>query len=289
MTDEGIMCLSLASERAHMKDTLWLLGMCAVALGCMSGEKGTKSVRASAFSVSVEPFATVSLMGPDTLSDSARILELYPEPDGGSVTFRLTDPLKHISSGLGIVQATGSRQAQLVWPDSVVSAWWAGPHELGFIAGTGTGVRIIVDVHATQLQAIEASEGRGRPPGSKLPSTEHSAKLAIERTQAFIDSVRVQPEGIPQHSTILQYRADTVTVAPDTLVAAVHVSARDRTGKRSNPSWYLLHIPSGHVEPVDSLTGSSPGLPTSGGQWTTAGVFYYAKERSIWRVQPKVQ
>ena len=289
MPDERIMCLSLASERTHMKDTLRLLGTCAVALSCMSEEKGANSTRTSAFSITVEPFATVNLIGPDTLSDSARILELYPEPDGGSITFRFTDPVKHINSGLGIVQATGTRQAQLVWPDSVVSAWWAGPHELGFTAGTGTGVRIIVDVHATQLQAIEASDGKGRPTASKSLSTERSAKLAVERTQAFIDSIRVQPEGMPQRSAILQYKADTVTIAPDTLVAAVHVSAQDGTGKRSNPSWYLLHIPSGHVRPVDSLTGSSPGLPASAGQWSRTGMFYYAKERSIWQAQPRTQ
>ena len=282
------MCLSLASERAHMKDTLWLLGTCAIALSCMSGEKGATSARTSTFSVVVEPFATVNLIGADTLSDSARILELYPEPDGGSVTFRFMDPVKRVSSGLGIVQASGTRQAQLVWPDSVVSAWWAGPHELGFIAGTGTGVRIVVDVHATQLQTIEASEGRGRPNADDTPSTDLTM-VAVERAQAFIDSVRVQPEGIPQRSTILQYKADTATIAPDTLVAAVHVSAHDHTGKRSNPSWYLVHIPSGHVRPVDSLTGNSPGLPASGGQWTIGGVFYYAKERSIWQAQPRIQ
>lgn len=272
-----------------MKDILWLLGTCVVALSCTSSEKGGNSSYTSAFSVVVEPFATVSLIGADTLSDSARILELYPEPDGGSVTFRFTDPVKHISSGLGIVQASGTRQAQLVWPDSVVSAWWGGPHELGFIAGTGTGVRVVVDVHATQLEAIEASEGRGRSNAGNPPTTERSTMLAVERAQAFIDSVRVQPEGIPQQSTTLHYKADTATLAPDTLVAAVHVSAHDHTGKRSNPSWYLVHIPSGHVRPVDSLTGSSPGLPASGGQWTRGRVFFYAKERSIWRAQPQVQ
>jgi hypothetical protein len=270
-----------------MKGIIWLLGMSAITVGCMRTEEETRPSRASAFTVSIEPFATVSVVGTDTLSDSARILELYPEPDGGSVTFRFGDPAKHITSGLGIVQGSGPRQAQSVWPDSVVSVWWGSPHELGFSAGTGAGVRIIVDVHAAELEAIEATR-RGRPGATDQASGVRSAALAVARTQAFVDSVRVQPEGTPQHSA-LRYQADTAVVAPDTIVAAVHVTAHDQSGKKSNPSWYLVHIPSGHVHPVDSLTGSSPGLPATGGQWTAEGAFYYAKEKSIWQARPRVQ
>ena len=271
-----------------MKGILHLLGISAVVLSCGSSEEETRPSRASAFSVAIEPFATVTIIGPDTLTDSARILELHPEPDGGSIAFRFADPVKHIASALGIVQASGARQAQLVWPDSVLSVWWGNPHELGFIAGTGTGVRVVVDVHATQLEAIEASQAKPRPAAALQTPASRSAAAAVKRAQAFIDSVRVQPEGTPQHSA-LHYQADTATIAPDTVLAAVHVSARDHQGTTSNPSWYLVHIPSGHVRPVDSLTGSSPGLAATGGKWSSDGVFYYAKERSILRARPQVQ
>jgi hypothetical protein len=270
-----------------MKQIFWLVGIGAGILSCMSSEEETRPSHASAFTVTIEPFATVNLIGPDTLSDSALILELHPEPDEGSVAFRFADPVKHITSALGIVQASGNRQAQLVWPDSVLSVWWGNPHELGFIAGIGTGVRVVVDVHATQLEAIEASEAKPRLSATLQTPASRSSAAAVKRAQTFIDSVRVQPEGTPQHST-LHYEADTAAVAPDTALAAVHVSARDHQGTKSNPSWYLVHIPSGHVRPVDSLTGSSPGLPATGGKWSNEGVFYYAKERSILRVRPQV-
>ena len=288
MRHEANMRLGLASERGHMKGIIWLLGTSAFTLGCMDGEENRTPLRMSRFTVAVEQFATVNVIGPDTLSDSARIIALYPEPDGGSVTFRFTDPAKHITSGLGIVQASGARQAQLVWPDSVLSVWWGSPHQLGFTAGTGTGVWIVVDVHANQLEAIVTSDSGRRPARSKSVLAPQSAALAMTRAQAFIDSVRVQPDGTPQRST-LRYRADTAAVAPDTALAAVHVSANDHQGKKSNPAWYLVHIPSGHVHPVDSLTGSSPGLPATAGQWNAEGLFYYAKERSILRAQPQIQ
>jgi hypothetical protein len=271
-----------------MERIIWLLAMAAVVLGCTSSKEETSSSRTSAFAVTIEPFAMVTAIGTDTLSDSTSILELYPESDGGSVAFRFADPAKRVSSGLGIVQASGTRQAQLVWPDSVLSVWWGSPHELGFVTGTGTGVRVIVDVHAPQLQAIEASEEKRRPASVTPMPVTHSAALAVARAQAFIDSVRVQPEGTPQRSA-LRYQADTAAIAPDTALAAVHVSAHDPQGKRSNPSWYLVHIPSGHVRPVDSLTGNSPGLPATAGQWSNDGIFYYAKERSIWRAQTQIR
>ena len=287
MRHEANMRLPLASERAHMKGIIWLLGA-TVALSCTSSEEETKTSRASTFNVAIGPFATVDVIGTDTLSDSARILELYPEPDAGSFVFRFADPGKHITSGLGIVQTSGNRQAQLIWPDSVLSVWWGSPHELGFTSGTGSGVRIIVDVHATQLEAIEASQDRGRLGVARQAAAGRSTALAVKRVQVFIDSVRVQPEGTPQHSA-LRYQADTATIASSINVAAVHVSAQDHEGKKSNPSWYLVHLPSGHVRPLDSLTGSSPGLPAIGGQWTGDGVFYYAKERSIWQARPQLQ
>ena len=288
MTRQANMCLALASEAAHMRRIFWLVGIGVGVLSCVNSKEEARPSRTSAFTVAIEPFATVNVIGPDTLSDSARILELHPEPDEGSIAFRFADPVKRITSALGIVQASGNRQAQLVWPDSVLSVWWGNPHELGFIAGTGTGVRVVVDVHATQLEAIEASEAKpGLGTALQTPAS-RSAAAAVKRAQAFIDSVRVQPEGTPQRSA-LHYEADTAAIAPDTALAAVHVSARDQQGARSNPSWYMVHIPSGHVRPVDSLTGSSPGLSAIGGKWSNKGVFYYAKERSILRVRPQAQ
>ena len=265
---------------------LSLLAISAISTGCINTRDDAKRPAPSAFTAAADPIATVTVIGADTLGDSARIHHLIPEPDGRSIAFLFADPAKGVTRGLGIVQASGGQPPQLGWPDSVTSVWWSGPHQLSFTAGTGRGVRLVVDAHAAQLEAM-AVTGTSDPPGLGTSVTKPNAN-ALSRAQAFIDSVRVQPEGTPQGST-LRYRADSIIVAPGDTLAAIHVSASDLQGTRVNPAWYLVHLPSGHVRPIDSLTGRSSGLSASAGQWGADGAFYYAKERSLWRVRPSIQ
>jgi hypothetical protein len=266
-----------------MREMLGLVAITTTISGCVGGQRDAERPRSSRFSVAASPIATVAFIGSDTLSDSAHIYRLEPEPDGGSVAFFFADPTKGITQGLGIIQTSGPQLPHLVWPDSVVSAWWSGTHQLSFIAGTGRGVRVIVDAHAAQLEALEASRTPSAPFPDSSPS--QSNANARSRAQAFIDSIRVQPEGRPQRSA-LRYRADTILVGRGDTIAAVHVSAAEGQGPKVNPTWYLVHLPSGQVQAVDSLIGSSAGLLSSAGQWGADGSFYYAKERSIWRARP---
>ena len=255
-------------------------------LACAIERKDTKPTAQLAMDATISPVASIQTVGIDTLSDSATIQQVKPEPDGGSVAFLFTDPAKGIRSGLGLVSTATNQRAQLAWPDSVTAFWWSGPHQLSFTAGTGQGVWIVVDAHAPALQALSTEGSHGF---QAMPSQSDTAtKAARVRAQAFIDSVRVQPGGTPQQSA-LHYRVDTIITTGDTL-AAIHVVATDVAQSiTSNPAWYLAHLPSGHVRAIDSLTGYSSGLPAMAGAWTDRGAFYYAKERSIWRAEPRVQ
>lgn len=267
-----------------MRKTLRLLALSMIA-ACTTDRENTQQNSVTSFTAAVEPTATVTRLGADSLSDSARIVRIEPEPDGESIAFMFADPAKGITGGLGIVQTSGTQASQLAWPDSVTSLWWSGPHELSFTAGTGQGVLVVVDAHAAQLEALRITEGRQRAQQSGGAAETQSEALA--RAHAFIDSLRVQPEGNPQGST-LRYQPDTIVMARGDTLAAVHVSASG-DGSEVNPAWYLLHIPSRRIQAIDSLVGRSAGLAATGGQWDTRGVFYYAKERSIWRAVPIIK
>lgn len=249
-------------------------------IGCTGSAEKESAPIASSFSSIATPIATISTIGADSLSDLGSIHSLQPEPDGGSIAFAFADPPKGVTGGLGLVETSGGQTAQLVWPDSVATFWWSAPHELSFITGTGQGVRVVVDVHAAQLAALEVRPG-AQPPTPIDDTTSRST--ALRRAQAFVDSIRIQPEGTPQRST-LRYQADTVILAPGDTFAAVHVTASDQQGTKVNPTWYVTHLPTGEVEAVDSLTGQSRGLLARAAVWQSPDIFYYAKERSIWRV-----
>ena len=267
-----------------MPRALLLLSVSLLLSNCLNDQQEAKSPPASSFSVVTSPVSTIAIIGIDTLSDSASIHRVLPEPDGSSIAFLFADAAKGITRGLGVIQASGALGAQLAWPDSVISFWWSGPHQLSFTAGTGHGVRVVVDAHASQLQALEVTgaEAHQLPPAVKLDS---ATRAVFARAQAFIDSIRVQPEGTPQRST-LRYEVDTIRLAPSDTFAAMHVLARDLQGTKVNPTWYMAHLPSGHMRAVDSLTGQSRGLPSTAGEWGADGRFYYAKEQSIWRAEP---
>jgi hypothetical protein len=265
-----------------MRKTLVLTALIAF-VGCEAGRNEMRETSISAFHAVAEPLVTVSTIGVDTVSDSASISHVRPEPDGESVAFIFADPAKGITRALGIVQTSGPQVSQLVWPDSVMSVWWSGPHELRFTAGTGQGVYAVIDAHAAALQAMAITDSASGRRSSDASTTGAAPTEALTRVQRFIDSVRVQPDGTPQQSA-LRYAADTVIIAPGDTLAAAHVSAK-ANGSSVNPGWYLVHIRSNSVTAVDSLIGASSGLPRSGGGWDTKGGFYYAKERSIWRAR----
>lgn len=259
-----------------------LIALSSIILGCTPGREETSERSIATFNAVAEPLVTVSTIGIDTLSDSAWISHIRPEPDGGSIAFIFADPAKGTTRALGIVQASAQQTTHLVWPDSVTSVWWSGPHELRFTAGTGQGVYAIVDAHAPALEALSISDSttvQTRP----VASAGQARTQGLARIQNFIDSVRVQPDGKPQRSA-LRYRADTLIVAAGDTLAAAHVSA-ETEGPSVNPAWYVVHIETGSVQPIDSLVGGSAGLPRSAGSWDNGGSFYYAKERSIWRAR----
>ena len=265
-----------------MRKPLELIALLMVGAGCTTGQEKTSERSISTFNAFAEPLLTVSTIGVDTVSDSAWISHIKPEPDGQSVAFIFADPGKGATRALGIAQASGPQTSHLVWPDSVASVWWSAPHELRFTAGTGQGIYAVVDAHAAALETLAITDSARAPPAP--PRSANQARTeALARVQSFIDSVRVQPEGTPQRSA-LRYRADTVIVASGDTLAAAHVSA-DAAGASVNPAWYIVHIQSGFVQAVDSLVGRSAGLPRSAGGWDNSGRFYYAKDRSIWRAR----
>lgn len=268
-----------------MRTTLALVALIPI-IGCDTARQQTSEKSISTFNAVAEPLVTVSTIGVDTVSDSTWISHIKPEPDGESVAFIFADPTKGVTRALGIVQASTPQTSHLVWPDSVTSVWWSGPHELRFTAGTGQGVYAVVDAHAAALEALAITDSTRAARGPAAQADQARAQ-ALARLQGFIDSLRVQPEGTPQRST-LRYRPDTVIVAVGDTLAAAHVSA-ETNGSSVNPAWYLVHIQSGRVQPVDSLVGRSLGLPRSAGAWDNIGRFYYAKERSIWRARVTAQ
>jgi len=263
------------------------LGVSLLFVSCINKQDDTRSPTTSMLTAATHPLAIVSSVGIDTLTDSASIHQLRPEPDGSSVAFIFADPGKGITGGLGLIQTSGGSGAQLAWPDSVTSFWWSGPHQLSFRAGTGRGVRVVVDAHASQLQALDVT-GRQGSELSPLAPADSTSNAVLARAQAYIDSIRVQPEGAPQQS-VLRYEVDSIIIAPSDTFAAAHVLASDVQGTKVNPTWYLVHLPSGRMQAIDSLTGRSRGLPSTAGGWTTNGVFYYAKEKTIWQAQPRAQ
>lgn len=273
-----------------MKNTLvgrLLLGTLAAGSACTSGNDAVRRTAPVTLTVATQPITTVAVIDADTLSDSVRILAVSPEPDGGSVAFLFADRARQIARGLALAQASGAQQVQLVWPDSVSRMWWSKPHELSFSSGTGRGVRVVIDAHAAQLQAIQGEASVHDTVNTRTANAD-LIKPSLSRAQAFVDSIRVQPAGAP-HQSALRYSADTVLLGPGDSLAAVHVTAVGPEGRQVNPTWYLLYVPNGDMHPLDSLVGAPSGLIAETGQWGADGAFYYAKDRSIWRARPTVR
>ena len=219
------------------------------------------------------------IVGSDTLSDSARVLEIHPEQDGDALVAVFTDPGRRVSSGLAIVDRRMATP-QLVWPDSVTGVWWTGPHTLAFTTTTGTGVRLVVDVHAAELRVADTTvTNLTRPTGETVPDS-----AMMRRAQAYTDSVREQVGGVPQ-SSALTYTVTRLVQSRDGRLGAFHTAGRDAGGTLTNPAWYVMDRESGTVTPIDQVTGPVSELPGSAGQWSESGSFFYAKGRAVWEAE----
>ena len=219
------------------------------------------------------------IVGSDTLSDSARVLEIHPEQDGDALVAIFTDPGRSVSSGLAIVDRRMATP-QLLWPDSVTAVWWTGPHTLAFTTTTGTGVRLVVDVHAPELRVADTTLANlTRPAGEIAPDS-----AMMQRAQTYTDSVRGQVGGVPQASA-LTYTVTRLVQSRDGRLSAFHTAGRDAEGRLTNPAWHVLDRESGTIAPIDQVTGPVTELPASAGQWSESGSFFYAKGRAVWEAE----
>ena len=222
------------------------------------------------------PFLTVA---GDTLSDSARVLEIHPEQDGDALVALFSDPGR-ISRGLAIIDRKMAAP-QLLWPDSVTSVWFTGPHTLAFTTTTGDGIRMVVDVHAARIQVADTTS-TGLPQAGAPPATD-TAMMARART--YTDSIRGQVGGVSQGSSVLTYTVSRLVPSRDGRLAAFHTTARDRQGTLTNPAWYALDRESGTVTLIDQVTGPARELPELAGQWDGGDSFFYAKGRALWEAE----
>jgi hypothetical protein len=219
------------------------------------------------------------IVGADTLSDSARVLEIHPEQDGDGLVAVFTDPERRVSRGLAIIDRRMAAP-QLLWPDSVTAVWWTGPHTLAFTTTTGTGIRLVVDVHAPELRITDTSGTSFTRPATKTVTD----SAMMQRARTYTDSVRGQVAGVPQGSA-LTYTVTRLIQSRDGRLAAFHTAARGAGGTLTNPAWYAIDRETGNVTAIDQVTGPVTELPESAGQWNEAGSFFYAKGRSVWEAE----
>jgi hypothetical protein len=254
-----------------------LLAAVGTVAACRAGDdKIDADPPAISFFVERDSVGTIRYVGSDSLSDSAFIVRLVPEPDGRSVAVIFADPALGISSGLALLEPELPR-VRLVWPDSVGALWWPGEHRLAFQSRTGTpGVRAVVDVHADTLERLETTTDSVPAAATEFPMQSE----ARARANAYIDSVRGQPAGVPQDGQ-LRYTVTTLTPATADSVVAFYVTARGGGDDAFNPTWYLLHMPSGRVAPVDSVTGPAGALTADAAAWSGER-FIYARGDALY-------
>ena len=260
----------------HMPMRIPISTLLLVALACTRNDERAP-VPAGPFAVEVAPRANAQVVGADTLSEAARLVELHPEADGDAVMFIFSDSVRGVRAGLALSDRRGAR-TQLLWPDSVTAAWWPRPHDVAFTTGTGAGARLVVDVHAESLRTVVV----GADSNVTKPTRGDTADATIRaRATAWLDSARVQPTGQPQ-GTSLRYQVTAVLPDPTGALAAFHVTASESgSAKRSNPAWYLLDRASGAVSPVAEIVGPAEEMPASAAGWTGDGVFIFGRGMEI--------
>ena len=260
-----------------------LAGLTLVLGGCRSdqAQPETPGQAAAALRVHTTQRSAFQVVGADTLSDSARVLEIHPEQDGDALVTIFSDPLRRVSAGLAIVDRK-MVAPQLIWPDSVSSVWWTGPHTLAFTTATGAGIRLIVDVHAPELRVADTSAAVVSRPATADLAAEDSTML--HRARTYTDSVRGQVGGTSQVSA-LTYTVTRLVRSRDGRFAAFHTAARSGGNTLTNPAWYVLDRETGAVSPIDQVIGPASELAPSAGQWSDTGSFFYAKGRAVWEAE----
>lgn len=244
-----------------------------------SRESSTPATSVTALTAHATQRASFQIVGADTLSDSARILRIFPEQDGDGVIALFSDPARGVSSGLAIIDRRMTH-SQLLWPDLVTNVWWTGPHMLAFTTTTGRGIRLVGDIHAATLKIADTADTRiGSYPAAMVVDSS-----VAKRARAYTDSVRLQPAGSPQGSA-LTYSVTRVVPSLDGTMAAFHSAARDSSGVLTNPGWFVLDRSSGTVTPIDQITGLVAELPAEAGEWGGNTSFFYAKGRAIWEAE----
>jgi len=265
---------------------VYRLALCTMlAAACKGDSSERNAIEPGALSsriVSRFPLQAIAL---DTLSDSAQIVGLFPEPNGDAVAFTFRDPVQGISQGLGILTQSRDTAARLGWPDSVSSVHWRRAHELVFTAGTGKGVYVILDVRADSLVTVKdttsSADTVSTLPVVELPSPETRARIT-----RMVDSIRFQPEGVPQQGQ-LRYLPTRILQAPHDSATAFYVAATDHSGIASNPTWYLLDQTTGSLTALDSVIGPASSLPGNTGAWANDSTFYFTKELTLLEVRVK--
>ncbi|HSJ64579.1 MAG TPA: hypothetical protein VK922_11860 [Gemmatimonadaceae bacterium] len=241
-----------------------ILGALAMLAACGDDAEKIDAERpAISFFVERDSLATIRYVGSDSLSDSAYVRRLVPEPDSRSIAVIFADPGIGIASGLALLEPERQR-VRLVWPDSVGTVWWSGDHRLAFESHTGaTHVRAVVDVHADSLEQLRISAD-SLPTAGQAPPADDAVRA---RATAYIDSVRGQPGGVPQDGS-LRYTVTALSTAPSDSLVAFYVSARAQREEALNPTWYILHVPSGRIAPVDSVIGRAEALRADAAAWS---------------------
>lgn len=247
------------------------------------------TVRSGALSVETTRRATVVGFANDTLSNTARIVALYPgtDADSGLIAVVFADSVERVSAGLAVLDLRapdGEGTPHLAWPDSVHAVWWSAPHVLSFATTTGRGVTARVDLNADTL-AVVLDSARRAAVLSTTPSPPLPPEAAAPRATAFVDSAHQQPAGRAAPHSALRYAVDSMVAAPSGRFVALHVTATDSSGRRRvNPAWYALALPSGAVASVDSVVGPATELPARAGAWGGPGgsTFYYARGKTVY-------
>jgi hypothetical protein len=259
---------------------VFLITLILLAAGCNDArESATRPRSTTALTAQTTQRVSFQIVGADTLSDSARITRVLPEYDGDGVIALFTDPARRVKAGLAIIDRR-MPHPQLLWPDSVSAAWWTGPHTLAFATTTGSGIRLVVDVHAATLKIADTA-GTGLASAPVAMTVDSSVS---QRARAYTDSVYLQPGGTAQASA-LTYSVTRVVPSPDGTMAVFQSAARDPSGTMTNPSWFVLDRASGTVAALDRITGSASELPAEAGEWGGNGSFFYAKGRAIWEAE----
>lgn len=253
--------------------------MAAVAMACGRERAAPPLAGPGPSRITVAERASLGVIGSDTLSDSAHIVSILGETDGNAIVFTFADPARHIIAGLGMIDRT-HRTPQLLWPDSVTSMSWSAPHQLTFTSSSGRATYIVLDIHAPHARLDTVIARANSVPLPTGPTRTLPAPVQ-SRVAAYIDSIRAQPAGIPQHSAP-HYAPVTFLTSPDNKLAAAYVVATSTQGEQANPGWYLIRAPGRAIQPIDSIVGPASGMPGTAASWLGSDVFAFAKGKAIY-------